>query len=83
MIARVADGLPLTASIQEDEQVRFFLNLKQLLSTNKLLFLEVLIKNFSFYCSNNLYFFRNVMFLYLFFHFLNFTFVYINSKPSL
>jgi hypothetical protein len=27
MIARVADGLPLAASIQEDEQVRFF-NLK-------------------------------------------------------
>ena len=24
MVARVADGLPLTASIQEDEQVRIF-----------------------------------------------------------
>jgi len=27
MIARVADGLPLTASIQEDEQVKGFLRL--------------------------------------------------------
>ena len=32
MVARVADGLPLTASIQEDEQVCILISQKKILS---------------------------------------------------
>ena len=33
MVARVADGLPLTASIQEDEQVRILICQKNLVKS--------------------------------------------------